>query len=401
MSSALYGIKVLDLCHLGPGMFCTMLLSDFGADVLRVDRPSQPASRKGLERSVWSLDRLLEVQNRAFNRNKKSIALDFKSEEARHIFYKLAESADVIIEGFRPGVAKRLGIDYKTIKGINPMIIYCSLSGFGQSGPYVELPGHDPTYIAMGGALNMIGEADRPPIIPMNFIADFAGAALHGAIGILLALTARNKTGKGQYIDISYTDTVASLITPFAFDFLNYGVDYTRGGTPLNGGFPCIMVYATKEGKYISLGCLEPWFWENLCHFIGRDDFIPYQFDEGEKRREIFAYMRQFFMTKGRDEWFDLMKDKNIPVGKVYSLSEVFSDPQLQHRQMLQEVPLPDGSKEKTIGIAIKLSDTPGEIRSPAPARGANTKEILLGLGYTEEMVIELAQQGCISLVEV
>jgi crotonobetainyl-CoA:carnitine CoA-transferase CaiB-like acyl-CoA transferase len=350
---------------------------------------------------VWSLDRLLEVQNRAFNRNKKSIALDFKSEEARHIFYKLAESADVIIEGFRPGVAKRLGIDYKTIKGINPMIIYCSLSGFGQSGPYVELPGHDPTYIAMGGALNMIGEADRPPIIPMNFIADFAGAALHGAIGILLALTARNKTGKGQYIDISYTDTVASLITPFAFDFLNYGVDYTRGGTPLNGGFPCIMVYATKEGKYISLGCLEPWFWENLCHFIGRDDFIPYQFDEGEKRREIFAYMRQFFMTKGRDEWFDLMKDKNIPVGKVYSLSEVFSDPQLQHRQMLQEVPLPDGSKEKTIGIAIKLSDTPGEIRSPAPARGANTKEILLGLGYTEEMVIELAQQGCISLVEV
>ena len=400
MALALHGIKVLDLCHLAPGMYCTMILSDFGAEVLRIDRPSQSKSSQRTEHSVWSFERALEVGNRAFNRNKKSIVLNFKSEEARQIFYRLAKSADVIVEGFRPGVTKRLGIDYETIKEINPKIIYCSLSGYGQSGPYVELPGHDVTYIAMGGALDMIGEPDRPPIIPMNFIADWAGGALHATIGILTALVARNDTGKGQYVDIAYTDGVASLITLFAFDHLNYGVDYARGSTPFNGGFPGYSVYQTKEGKYIAIGCFEPWFWENLCRLIGREEFIPYQFADGEKRQEMFAYMRQFFLTKSRDEWFDLIKDKNIPVGKVYSLSEVFSDPQLQHRKMLQEIDLPDGRKEKTVGVGIKLSGTPGEIRCPAPVPGEHTREILLGLGYTAEMVKELDRQGSIALAD-
>lgn len=401
MALALDGIKVLDLCHLGPGMFCTMILGDFGADVLRIDRSGQSISSQKMEKSVWSFERAMKVGHRAFNRNKKSIALNFKSEEARQIFYKLAKSADVIVEGFRPGVTKRLGIDYETVKEINPGIVYCSLSGYGQSGPYVELPGHDVNYIAVAGALNMIGESNGPPVIPLNLVADFAGGSLHGAIGILIALLARNRTGRGQYVDISYTDAVVYLISMFAFGHLNYGVDFTRGTTPFGGAFPGYGVYQTKEGKYISIGCFEPWFWENLCRFVNREDFIPYQFAEGEKREEIFAYMRQLFLAKSRDEWFDLIKDKNIPVGKVYDLDEVFSDPQLQHRQMLQEIHLPNGRKEKTVGVAIKLADTPGEIRCSPPVPGEHTKEILLGMGYSEGMITELARQGSIALGDV
>ena len=397
MVMALQKIKILDLCHLAPGMYCTMILSDFGAEILRIDRPSQPVGSQKIENSEWSFERMGEVSNRAFNRNKKSIALNLKSEESRQIFYKLAQTADVVVEGFRPGVTKRLGIDYETLSKMNPRIVYCSISGYGQSGPYVELPGHDLNYIAVGGALDMVGETDRPPAIPMNFIADWAGGSLNAVIGILTALMARNETGKGQYVDISYTDGVASLITLFAFDNLNYGTNYPRGGTPFNGGTAGYNVYQSLDGKYISIGCTEPWFWENLCRFVGREDFIPFAFAIGEKRQEMFDYLRSFFRTKSRDEWFELIKDKNIPVGKVYSLSEVFSDPQLQHRQMLQEIDLPGGGKEKTVGVGIKLSGTPGGIQSPAPVAGEHTKEVLLGLGYTEEMVKALSDNGSVA----
>jgi len=401
MTLALEGIKVLDLCHLPPGMYCTMILSDLGAEVLRVERPAQGASSKDMGNSPWNTERVNHVINRALNRNKKSMALNLKSDEARQIFYKLAKSADVIVEGFKPGVTARLGIDYHTIKEINPKVVYCSLSGYGQDGPYVDLPGHDINYISFGGALGMIGEAGGPPAIPMNFVADLSCASLNATIGILSALMARNGTGKGQYVDISFTDCVASLITMFAFDRLNNGVDYPRGSTPFNGGFPGYNVYQTKEGKYISIGCAEPWGWESLCHFIGRKDFIPCQYADGEKREEMFAYMRQFFTTRNRDEWFDLIKDKNIPVGKVYSIDEVFSDPQLKHRQMLHEMGLADGKKERTVCLGIKLSDTPAVIRSPSPVAGEHTKEILLDLGYTEKLIKELAHKGTIVLDKV
>ena len=398
---ALDGIKVLDLCHLAPGMYCTMFLSDFGAEVLRVERPKQSDNSKKLGDSVWSLERAMSLADRAFNRNKKSIALDLKSAESRQIFYDLAKASDIVVEGFRPGVTKRLGIDYETINKINPGIIYCSISGYGQSGPYAELPGHDINYIGVGGALDMIGRAGEPPVIPMNFIGDWAGGSLHAVIGILIALAAKYQTGQGQFIDIAYTDGVLSLISMFAFDHLNYGVSYLRGDTPFSGGMPGYNVYETKDGKYIVVGCFEPWFWENLCRVVGREDFIPYQFAAEKKREEIFTYLRQFFLAKSRDEWFDLMKDKNIPVGKVYSLAEVFSDPQTHHRHMLEEIDLPNGGKEKAVGIAIKLSATPGEIRGPAPAHGEHTKKILQRLGYVEKTIEALHRQGCIGLPDV
>ncbi len=367
-----------------------MILSDFGAEVIRIERPVEvePVSQQGVEHPIWNFNKTRQVADKALNRNKKSMILNFRLEKARQVFYELAKTADVIVEGFRPGVTKRLGIDYETIKGGNPKVIYCSMSGYGQDGPYANLPGHDINYISVGGVLDMIGESGKPPVIPLNFIADWSGAALNTVIGILLAITARDKTGRGQYVDISYTDGVISLSTLFAYNCLNNKVSYSRGNTPLSGT-PGYNAYETKDKKYISIGCFEPWFWENLCLLAGREDFIPYQQTEGEKEQEIYTYFKQFFLTKTRDEWFDIIKEKNIPVGNVYTLDEVFSDPQVLHRQMLVELDGPNG-KERAAGVGIKLTDTPGEIRTPAPSPGEHTREILLSIGCSEDELKEL-----------
>jgi Predicted acyl-CoA transferases/carnitine dehydratase len=212
----------------------------------------------------------------ALNRNKRSIGLNLRSEKGRQIFYRLAETTDVIVEGFRPGVVKRLGVDYEEIKTINPRVIYCSLSGYGQDGPYSSLPGHDVNYISIAGALGLLGTSDGPPIVPLNLLADFAGASLHGVIGILSALVARYKTGVGQYVDIAYTDGVMSLLTWFISNYFSSGAMFKKGETWLHGAYPYYGVYEAKDGKYVSLGCVEPWFWENLCRALGKEEYIPY-----------------------------------------------------------------------------------------------------------------------------
>jgi crotonobetainyl-CoA:carnitine CoA-transferase CaiB-like acyl-CoA transferase len=215
---ALEGIKILDLSRVIPGTFCTMLLGDLGAEVLKVEAPGI-SEFVGSARSPGGEENRRKAAYFAPNRNKKSIAVNLKAEGGRQIFYRLARQADVIVEGFRPGVAKRLGIDYDTINKLNSKIIYCSLSGYGQGGPYHALPGHDINYISMAGVLGVIGPSEGPPVIPLNLVADFAGAALYGAIGISVALTARNKTGKGQYVDIAYMDGAISLMTWFTCEY--------------------------------------------------------------------------------------------------------------------------------------------------------------------------------------
>jgi crotonobetainyl-CoA:carnitine CoA-transferase CaiB-like acyl-CoA transferase len=395
---ALEGLKVLDLTHLAPGMYCTMFLGDLGADVLRVERPSQHSPQSGADTARWSFERMANMMYEALNRNKRSITLNLKSEKAHQIVYQLAQKADVVLEGFRPGVAERLGVDYETLKKTNPRLIYCAMSGYGQDGPYSQLPGHDINYISVGGALDMIGQRNGPHAIPMNFIADWAGATLHAVIGILAAVIAREKTGRGQYIDISYTDGVLSMVAPYAYDYLTNGITYRRGEALFNGGFPCYNVYETKDGKYLTVGALELWFWENLCRALGREDFIPYQFDEGEKHDEISSYFQKVFRTKTREEWFDFLKDKNIPIGKVYSLEEVFTDPQVLHRQMLIEVEHPTRGRVKQTGFAIKLSDTPAVIRSGPPIPGQHTAQVLTELGYTKERIDELSKGGAIQI---
>jgi len=227
---ALEGIKILDLCRwLFPGSNTTWILGDLGADVIDIQMPPV-VRRQGAEAGQpipGEEDR--RTPHHTANRNKKSIWLNLKSEEGRNIFYQLAREADVILEGFRPGVAKRLGIDYETIAKINPRIIYCSLSGYGQDGPYRDLAGHDIDYLAISGALNIIGEPGGPPVIPPNLIADWAGGTLYAVIGILTALVARNKTGKGQHVDIAYTDGVISMLATIADRYFQTGVVPGRG----------------------------------------------------------------------------------------------------------------------------------------------------------------------------
>jgi crotonobetainyl-CoA:carnitine CoA-transferase CaiB-like acyl-CoA transferase len=400
---ALEGVKILDLSRVIPGTFCTMLLGDWGAEVLKIEAP-------GVTEFVGSARSFEGEKNRrkaayfAPNRNKKSIAVNLKSEAGREIFYRLSQHADVIIEGFRPGVAKRLRIDYETINKLNPKIIYCSLSGYGQDGPYHALPGHDINYIAMAGVLGLIGSSEGPPVIPLNLVADFACAALYGALGISVALVARDKTGKGQYVDVAYMDGAVSLMTWFTYDYFFDGSMLKRGESWLHGAYPYYGVYETKDGKYITIGCIEPHFWENLCRFLGKEEYIPYHFasehtlhkPEDEKWDEIRSFLKQTFLTKTRDEWFELLTHNDIPAGKVYTPDEAFSDPQVLHRQMVIEVEHPTLGKVKQVGIAPKLSSTPGKVRSFSPLLGEHTNEILQKLGYKRKEIENLRQEGAV-----
>jgi alpha-methylacyl-CoA racemase len=402
---ALEGIKVLDLTHLVPGALCTMILADLGANVIKVGPVAGVSSRGAGFMGRLTADEEKKVAAfDALNRNKRSIGLNLKSDKGREVFIKLAQKTDVVVEGFRPGVMKRLEIDYEKIKNINPRIIYCALSGYGQDGPYRDFSGHDINYISIAGALNIIGESDRQPSVPLNLLADFAGASLHGVIGILAALLARDKTLKGQYVDISYTDGAMSLMTWLISSYFSGGCTFNRGQTWLHGAYPYYGVYKTKDGKYISIGCVEPRFWENLCRALGKEEYIPYCISpehflhkpEGKKWQEISSYLKKVFKTRTREEWFELLTSKDVPTGKVYSLDEVFNDPQVLHRKMVLEIDHPTLGKVKQPGIAVKLSDTPGKLRTLAPIAGQNTEEILHELGYNKSQITKLRQSKVI-----
>jgi len=395
---ALEGIEILDLSYQGPGPFCTTILSDLGANVTRITPPPSAGARQVIREMSTK-----QAAYSASNRNKKSILLNLRCEEGRRIFHQLAARTDVVVEGFRPGVAQRLGIDYETIAKINSKVIYCSVTGYGQDGPYRKLPGHDVNYISFAGVLGMIGESGRQPVIPLNLIADYGAGGMSAVIGILSAIIAREKTGRGQYVDISLTDTVISLLTQVILDpYFATGLAPQRGEHYLSGAYPSYSIYQTKDGRFISLGCLEPWLWANLCREIGKEEFIPYNVtrplvqEEKEKWQEIRDYLINFFLTKTRDEWFEQMKDKDIPIGKILSLEEVFADPQVLHRQMVMELDHPTEGKIRQVGIGIKLSDTPGKFRNFASLTGEDTDETLKRLGYSTEKIDELRQAGVV-----
>ncbi len=390
------GIKILELARVAPGEFCTMMLADMGADVLKVETPEPaPTDADDARRAAFAF----------VNRNKRSIALNLKSSEGQAIFKRLAGSADIIVEGFRPGVMKRLGGDYETIRALNPRIIYCSLSGFGQDGPYRNYPAHDMNYLSLAGVLGLIGEADRKPAIPLNIIADYAGASLHGALGIVLALYARERTGRGQHVDVSYLDTSIALLaaTPNMRFFFSDGSAPRRGAGFLGGSYPYYAIYETKDAKLLTIGCTEPWLWENFCKAIGRPDLArfarkPDQFvrpanaEEDAARRQVEAIIR----TKTRDEWYEILVKADVCVGKVYDVEEVPRDPQVQHRQMVVEVEHPTHGRIKEFGIAIKMSETPGSVRRAAPVTGEHTEDVLKDLGFGADDIGGLRSRGVI-----
>jgi crotonobetainyl-CoA:carnitine CoA-transferase CaiB-like acyl-CoA transferase len=315
-------------------------------------------------------------RRRAYNilsRNKRSIILNLREQEAREIFYKLAETADVVLEGFRPGVVKRLGVDYETLSKRNPKIVYCSLSGFGQTGPYSQLVGHDINYISVGGALGMIGWPDQPPTIPMNIIADFAGGGMHAAYGILAALMARERTGRGQYVDIAMSDGVLYLLASLVGGVLMGGGSPGRGNTLLNGSVPHYNVYECSDGGWISIGSLEPHFFVNLCKTLDCEQFIPHQYD-ASKREEVAAYFKARFITKPRDEWFEILSQTDICAGPVYSLAEALQDPHNLARNMVVEVDHPTLGKVKTLGIGTSCPTPPARFAPPRRWQAAHQR---------------------------
>lgn len=389
MAPPLLGIKVLDLSRMGPGPCCTMFLADLGADVIKIEQPGFGIIPLPVDEETWAA-------YYALDRNKKSIILNFKMKEACQVFYELVKTADVVLEGFRPGVAKRLKIDYETVKRINPRIVYCSLTGYGQDGPYHDLPGHDINYISVAGALSALAIRDGKSAVPLNLVGDNAGGGLQAAFSIMVALLYRERTGKGQFVDVAMVDGVISLLAWEASLFFAGGGVPKWGDTPLTGSVPCGWVYKTRGRGFISLGCFEAKFWENLCQALGRGDLIPYQFATGDEKERVISQLTDIFMTKTKDEWFQLLAPRDIPITPVYNLDEVFSDPHVLHRQMVKEVNHPRLGKVKQVGIPTKFSLTPGRIRTTAPLPGQHTVKILKDLGYSQKEIKRLKKVSAV-----
>ncbi len=395
MTLPLEGYRVLDFSLRAPGLFCSWILGDMGADVIRIE---EPVSRLRAERTPD--DDPPDIQERrsahdVLNRNKRSICLNLKDESAREIFYKLCAGADVVLEGFRPGVMGRLGVDYETLSKINPGIIYCSLSGFGQTAPYRALPGHDINYIALAGALGMIGPEGGPPVPPSNLLGDMAGGSMQAAISILMALLARERTGKGQFIDVAMTDGVVGLMASIYSGYFDSGQAPQTGQTVFTGAAPYYQVYLTKDNKYISVGCVESWFFENLCRLLEMEEFIPHQ-QSPQKWPEMKSRFAERFKTRTRSEWWQLFQERDICGAPVYSLDEAPEDPQFKERGVFLDLPHPTLGIVRQAGMFSRLSETPGQVRTFAPKVGQHTEEVLTDLGYTPQRVQELRAAGAI-----
>ena len=392
MPLALNGIRILDMAWFGPGPFCATLLGDLGADIIKIHEP-YPERRGSLIKFAFPAD----SPGFPGQRNCKTMGIDLKSDAGRAIFHELARTADVIVESYRPGVVKRLSVDYDTISVINPGIVYASLSGYGQDGPYRDLVGHDLNYISVGGLLGMTGVSGGPPVIPGTLVADFAAGGMAAAIGILAALMARVQTGKGQYVDVSLTDGVVEMLYLWIMPYLLFGIDARRGETIFTGQYPWYNVYETGDGKYISVAAFESWFYANLCELLGCEDFIEHQFVEGPKKEEIFRTFKQIFLTKNRDEWVEILRAKDTCVAPVYTIQEVTTDPQLLHRGMIREMPHPKLGSVKQVGSMLKLSGSPFQVRNWATSFGQHTDEIIQELGYDSTHINELRQSEVIS----
>lgn len=387
----LEGIKVLDLTKHPPGGFCTLILADYGAEVLKVEdigggdttRGSLPKGKK------------FSAPFLALNRNKKSIKLNLKEKEGTEIFLTLAKDHQVILEGFRPGVTKRLGIDYESIKELNPSIIYCSMTGFGQEGPYKEKVNHDINIAGIGGLLEITGKKEGPPIIPGVQIADL-NAALMATIGILMSLVNLEKTGRGQYIDISMLDGVIFWL---AMVVSRYGMDKRipeRESLMLNGKHLCYRIYRTKDNKYITIGAVEKKFWINFCKAIGRDDLIEHQFTDVNQRRDLLEDVERIFLTKTLKEWLTYFDALEVCHGPVNNLQEVFGDPQVLFRNMLVQAEHPIEGEYSCVGFPIKMSGVQPKIRLHAPDYGEHTEHILRSIGFEDEKINELRSRGII-----
>ena len=385
----LEGIRVLDLSKYGPSRYTSMILADLGAEVIVVEMPKTAGQTlEVVSDDVGSL-------YIGHNRNKKCVVINLKKEDGKKIFSRLVQKVDVLIEANRPGVLKRRGMDYDSVKKLNQRLIYCSITGYGQDGPYAQRTGHEINFAAVSGIMGLIGSKNGPPVyLQSPSIADLLGGVTHAVMAITAALFAREKNGKGQYIDVSITDGTIFYHWIDGQSYLLNGNLPERAESPTGSDMACMNTYKARDGKYFTVGCAEPWLWAKLCKIMGREDFIPHQFD---KQEEIYQAFSEVFATRDREEWVKLLNEADIGVGPVYDFEEIFSDPHFKHRKVLTEIEHPKLGKIKLLNTPFKFSETPAEVRASPPLWGEHTREILRDmLGYKKAQIVHLLKEGVI-----
>jgi len=392
VTGALEGLTVLDLSRLLPGGYATLMLADMGADVIKVEEPG-----KG-DYIRWSPPMVgdYSAAHVALNRNKRSITIDLKNEAGRDVFLRLAGSADVLVESFRPGVMDRLGVGYDVLRARNPRLVYAAITGYGQDGPRALEAGHDQNYMAYAGALGIMGEEGRRPTIPGLQIGDLAAGGMNAVIAVLAALYRREATGTGDLCDVAMMDGIVSWLSIHAGAFHATGEDPRPELMPLSGLYPCYRVYPAADG-WLAVGALEPQFWAQLVQAIERPDLAGDAFAVGERRDEVIRELSGLFSTRTRAAWMDAFAGKDVCVAPVNSFSEAFRDPQIRHRRMVFASELPDGRDWVHVGDPIRLRAAPGSPdRLPPPGLGQHTSEVLRAAGYEDADIERLRRAGAI-----
>jgi crotonobetainyl-CoA:carnitine CoA-transferase CaiB-like acyl-CoA transferase len=397
MSLPLEDVRVLDLSRLLPGGFCSLLLADLGAEVLKVEDTGMgdyvrwsPPYVEGVEDSARSALFL------SLNRNKRSIRIDLKSDAGKAVLLRLVREHDVLLESFRPGVLDRLGVGYERLKAENPGLVYCAITGYGQDGPKRDAAGHDMNYLALGGLLGLSGEAGGPPIQAAGQIADVGGGALMAAVGILAALRERERSGEGQVVDVSMFDGALSWLGMLAAATLAEKRAPQRGQVPLAGQFACYRPYACSDG-WVACGALEPKFWQAWCRGVGREDLVEQQFSTpgSDGHRQI----EELFASRTRAEWEAFASEHDCCLEPVLDLDETLDSELVRAREMVVEVAQPGAAEPvKLLGVPIKFSRTPGDPRRvPGPGLGEHTDEVLAAAGYDAEEIAALKASGAVA----
>lgn len=378
----LRGLRVLDLTMLLPGPYCSLILADFGAEVIKIEPPGGGDWLRHLPPLDQGEGRLF----RALNRGKKSVALDLKSEQGRDLFCKLASTADVVLEGFRPGVMERLGLGYETLRQANPRLIYSSLSGYGLEGPYRDRAGHDINYIGLAGLLDLTGHPGDTPVVPGVTIADLAGS-LWTALGIMAAALGRHQSGVGARVDGSLLGAALSFM-PVAAAREAGGQPMTRGGGDLNGGIVCYNVYPTAGGGYVTLGALEPKFWQAFCAAVDRADLVDHQFAPAVPGEQVFEDLRALFLTRTRDAWGETFAQVDACCEPVYSLAEALESGPVRALEMWSGSAL-----LPPLRMAGQMAYPPDR----SPSLGQHTAELLAALGVDSDTLSSLREQQIVS----
>lgn len=391
MTLPLEGIKIIDLSIYLPGPLCSQMLADFGAEVIKIEPLNGESGR-------W-LNPFLGGQGALFyqvNRNKKSMALNLKTEAGKEIFKGLVQQADVLLEQFRPGVMEKMGLGYEDLKTINPGLVYCSVTGYGHSGPFKYVAGHDLNYQSTAGITGLNGDIRKPAMSGVQ-TADIGGGSLHAVIAILLALMARKTTGKGQFCDVSMLDGAISFLPYCLGGWSSQGELPERGQGVLSGGYACYQIYGTADGQYVSLGAIEEKFWQGFCEKIGFPEYIEWQW-VANKQEEMIRTIEARMKTRTCSEWTEFFADDDICFAPVLNLQEMSEHPQVKARNMIMTVEnFKDTGKDLMImGNPIKLSDTPAIVKNEFAEIGQNTDEILQQLGYSRDTIDRLRAEKAI-----